>query len=187
MRDVTLLGTRKAADALGVSCNTLRAWANRSLIEFQLTPGGHRRFDVTSVRHAENPADHSTNLRCAPTSMLHTHTSTQTDSDTHKKEKGAIYCRVSSRTQKDDLDRQIKTMQTHFPQDKIYKDIASGLNYKRKGLTRLLEHIQEGLVDKVVVAHRDRLARFGVELFEWIINRAGATLVFLDQANKNKF
>jgi putative resolvase len=115
--------------------------------------------------------------------MLHTHTD---DDDTHKKEKGAIYCRVSSRTQKDDLDRQIKTMQTHFPQYKIYKDIASGLNYKRKGLTRLLEHIQEGLVDKVVVAHRDRLARFGVELFEWSINRAGATLVFLDQANNNK-
>jgi putative resolvase len=182
MRDVKLLGTRKAADALGVNCNTLRAWANRSHIDFQLTPGGHRRFDITSVRQADTPADHSTNLRYATNNTL----PSNTDTGTQKKEKGAIYCRVSSRKQKDDLERQIKTMQAHFPHYKIYKDIASGLNYKRKGLTRLLEHIQEGLVDKVVVAHRDRLARFGVELVEWIINRGGATLVFLDQTDKNK-
>jgi predicted site-specific integrase-resolvase len=44
----------------------------------------------------------------------------------------------------------------------VYKDVASGLTYKRKGLQRLLGHCQEGVVE--TVTHRDRLARFGVEI-----------------------
>ena len=35
---------------------------------------------------------------------------------------------------------------------------------------------------EVVVAHKDRLARFGTELIEWILKQAGATLVVLDKA-----
>jgi predicted site-specific integrase-resolvase len=88
---------------------------------------------------------------------------------------------VSSSKQKDDLERQVQAMQEEFPGYRVYTDVASGLNYKRKGLTRLLEHVQEGLVGEVVVAHPDRLARFGRELIEWIISRAGARLIFQDQ------
>jgi hypothetical protein len=44
-----------------------------------------------------------------------------------------------------------------------------------------LEHVESGVVKEVVVAHKDRLARFGVELIEGIIHRRGAHLIFLDQ------
>jgi len=96
--------------------------------------------------------------------------------------KGGIYCRVSSWKQKEDLQRQIDTLQDQFPNHTVFHDICSGLKYKRHGLTRLLEQVQGGLVNEVVVAHKDRLARFGTELIEWILKRAGARLVVLDQA-----
>jgi predicted site-specific integrase-resolvase len=102
----------------------------------------------------------------------------------HKKTEaktGAIYCRVSSGKQKDDLERQVQALQDKFPNHKVFKDICSGLKYKRKGLSRLLVLVQKGDIKEVVVAHKDRLARFGVELIQWIIERAGASLVILDQ------
>jgi putative resolvase len=180
MGDVKLLSTRKAATALGVSANTIRGWAKRSLIACEFTPGGHRRFNINSVHKAKTPANHASNLAKIVLQL-------ETGSTCEQKAKqGAIYCRVSSGKQKNDLERQIQAMQARFPHHKVYKDIASGLNYKRKGLARLLEHVQEGLVEEIVVAHRDRLARFGVELVEWIITRAGASLVFLDQEDKSK-
>ena len=94
--------------------------------------------------------------------------------------KGGIYCRVSSWKQKEDLQRQIDTLQDQFPNHTVFHDICSGLKYKRHGLTRLLEQVQGGLVNEVVVAHKDRLARFGTELIEWILKRV--FLVVLDQA-----
>lgn len=176
-----LVGTSAAARTLGVSGNTLRRWAKSKLIDFELTPGGQRRFDVRTLRGASSPADRVQNL--AHTANHQCQQREQTDT---KAATGAIYCRVSSAKQKDDLARQVQSMQAEYPGFSVYKDVASGLNYKRKGLQRLLGHVQDGVVNQVVVAHRDRLARFGVELVEWIITRAGASLVFLDQGDQSK-
>lgn len=174
----TLVSTRKAAEALGVTGNTLRRWAADHRIVCQLTPGGHRRFDISSMRSAPEPAEHLANFN---------HSLVTAPPPRQPKEQlGAIYCRVSSNKQKDDLERQIASVQERYPSHKVYTDIASGLNYKRKGLQRLLGHVQSGLVKEVVVAYKDRLARFGVELIEWVIHQAGATLVILDQGNQSE-
>lgn len=172
--DSTWLCTGAASSALGVHPNTLRTWANQAVIDVRFTPGGQRRFNINSLNaHRQQPI-----LRNNPTT---TSRSVTKDDNNQTQTAGAIYCRVSSSKQKDDLERQIEAMCKEFPLHKVYKDIGSGLNYRRKGLSRLLEHVQAGMVKEVVVAHRDRLARFGVEMFEWIIKRAGASLVFLDQ------
>ena len=173
----TWLSTGAASSALGVHPNTIRTWADHSVIEVRFTPGGQRRFNINSlVTHRRQPKP-----RNAITTTAATQSVTEDNNNSETKKTGAIYCRVSSSKQKDDLQRQIEAMREAFPLHKVYKDIGSGLNYRRKGLSRLLEHVQEGMVKEVVVAHRDRLARFGVEMFEWIIKRAGASLVFLDQ------
>ena len=49
------------------------------------------------------------------------------------------YCRVSSHKQKDDIQRQILPMQEQFPHAAIITDVASGLNWQRKGLVSILE------------------------------------------------
>jgi len=91
------------------------------------------------------------------------------------------YCRVSSHKQRDDLARQIAFMQEKYPQATIVKDIGSGLNFKRKGLEAILERAMRGDKLKVVVAHRDRLARFGYELIRFIIESNGGELVVLSE------
>lgn len=92
------------------------------------------------------------------------------------------YARVSSRKQKDDLERQIAYLKAKEPNAEVITDIASGLNFKRKGLTTLLERCLQGDKLTVVVAHRDRLARFGFELIEWLIERNGGQVVVLSKS-----
>ena len=88
----------------------------------------------------------------------------------------AIYARVSGNTQKDDLERQISSLEDYvrgyFPQTEyiIVKDIASGLKEDRRGLRELIELARSKQIDAVLVAYKDRLTRFGFtylkELFE---------------------
>ena len=89
------------------------------------------------------------------------------------------YARVSSEHQRGDLDRQIADLRQHFPGHEIISDIGSGLNWKRKGFTALLERIHAGGVEEVVVTRKDRLCRFGSELVEWIFAKSGTQLVVL--------
>lgn len=62
------------------------------------------------------------------------------------------------------------------------KDIGSGINFKRKGLKTILESAINGDKLKLVVAHKDRLCRFGFELIEWIIKRNHGEIVVLSKS-----
>ena len=74
-------------------------------------------------------------------------------------------------------------MQSKYPQAKIVKDIGSGISFKRKGLKTILESAINGDKLEIVVAHRDRLCRFGFDLVQWIIGRSGGTVVVLKQTD----
>ena len=91
------------------------------------------------------------------------------------------YTRVSSQHQKQDLERQIIELKQKCPNHQILSDIGSGLNWRRPKLIALLDDVCRGNVEEVVVAHRDRLARFAVELLEWLFTRHGTRLVVLDK------
>lgn len=95
------------------------------------------------------------------------------------------YCRVSSPKQRDDLQRQVAFMRKSYPTHEIIEDIGSGLNFKRKGLLTLLERISQGDISEVVVAHKDRLCRFGFELIKWMVERQGGKLVVLDNIEQS--
>jgi putative resolvase len=170
-----LISPSETAHMLGVSLSTLRNWSTNGTISYITTPGGHRRYDTSTMQQQSlRPPTRQCNL---PSKRY------KEDSERDKtRTTGALYCRVSSWKQKDDLRRQIDTLQEQYPEYKVFSDICSGLNYKRKGLSRLLEQVQAGTIKEVVVAHKDRLARFGTELIEWIIKQAGSSLVVLDQA-----
>jgi predicted site-specific integrase-resolvase len=74
-------------------------------------------------------------------------------------------------------------MRANYPKAEIIKDIGSGRGYKRKGLKSLLGRAMQGDKLEIVVAHKDRLARFGFELIEWIIQQSGGRIVVLKQTN----
>ena len=86
-----------------------------------------------------------------------------------KKKIKICYSRVSSKKQLKDLEKQIKLMKEKYPEHKIIKDIGSGINMKRKGLLELIRLSINGEIEEVIVTYKDRLARFGYELIEWLI------------------
>ena len=97
-----------------------------------------------------------------------------------------IYARVSSPHQKEDLDRQIADLQSKFNTHRVVSDIGSGLNFKRKGFLSLVDSVIKGHIEQVVVMHRDRLCRFGVDLLEHIFREAGTKLVVYNQAENEQ-
>ena len=92
------------------------------------------------------------------------------------------YCRVSSASQKDALLSQVRYLLEAFPEHGVIKDVGSGLNWKRKGFTYLLDAVLRGDVGEVVVAHKDRLCGFGFELFERAASYNCTRVVVLDDA-----
>jgi predicted site-specific integrase-resolvase len=86
-----------------------------------------------------------------------------------KNKKNICYCRVSSAKQKEDLKRQIDYMKNKYPYHEIISDVASGLNFKRDGLNKIINYAIDGQLGELVIAYKDRLARFGYELIENII------------------
>jgi predicted site-specific integrase-resolvase len=99
-----------------------------------------------------------------------------------------LYARVSSPHQVEDLNRQVEYLQTFckekYQSAELIKDIGSGLNWKRKGLETLLERIHEGDIEQVVVTYKDRLCRFGYELFEWICQKHDTKIVVLNKVSE---
>lgn len=149
------LPTRKAAQALGMHPNTVRKYADEGKIKHIKTNGNQRRYDVSS--------------------FISENSEMQT----------ICYCRVSSKKQSDDLQRQISFMQQNYPHATIVSDIASALNFKRKGLNSILERLMQGDKLTIVVAHKDRLARFGYELIEFLVNRNGGKILVLNSNVQN--
>lgn len=94
----------------------------------------------------------------------------------------ALYARVSSHDQKSDLERQLgRLVDWASGRDLVVRqavtEVGSGLNGTRPKLRRLLA---DPSVQVVVVEHRDRLARFGVEYLEAALSAAGRTLLVVD-------
>jgi predicted site-specific integrase-resolvase len=137
-----------ASKALGVGQHTLRKLADDGRIKCVILPSGHRRYDVDSF----------------------------VASSIGEKEK-IVYARVSSAAQKDDLERQAAMLEEAYPGYEVVKDVGSGINFKRKGLLSVLERTMRRDVEVVVVAHRDRLARFAFDLLHWIFRSNGVELV----------
>ena len=143
------LSSRKAASILGLHPNTLRSYADQGKIPHYRNEAGQRLYDV------------DTYLRGATDAAL------------------VCYCRVSSAKQRDDLDRQTAFMRERYPSAEIVSDIGGGLNFRRKGLISLLERLHRGDKLCIVVAHKDRLARFGFELIQWLAEQNGGSVVVL--------
>lgn len=94
------------------------------------------------------------------------------------------YCRVFSKKQQDDLERQVENMKS-FLCAKGYKfeiitDIGSGINYNKVGLNRLIDKVINEEVDRIVVLHKDKLLRFGFELLENLCKKYGTTIEIVD-------
>lgn len=98
------------------------------------------------------------------------------------------YCRVSTKKQKDDLERQIESVKSYCIakgyQFEIIEDTGSGINYNKKGLQKLIKMITQGEVEKVVVLYKDRLVRFGFDLIQNICDDFDTKIEIIDNSPK---
>ena len=93
-----------------------------------------------------------------------------------------VYARVSSHDQRSDLDRQVARLTAwatarDLEVGQVVCEVGSGLNGKRPKLRRILSD-PDAMV--IVVEHRDRLARFGVEHLEAALSAQGRRIVVAD-------
>ena len=153
------LTPEEARKYFNTSDNTLRRWDKEGKIDtIRIGPKQkHRRYKIT----ISTPVPKTPIIR-----------------------KKICYARVSSRNQKEDLERQINVLENKYPDHIIIKDIGSGLNFKRKGFNTILEQAVRGDISEIVVTNKDRLCRFGFEIFEKILNlHNGKILVLYDKDN----
>ena len=98
-------------------------------------------------------------------------------------EEYVLYARVSSHDQREDLERQLQRLRDFaaangYKVSKEIKEIGSGLNGKRKQLLALLENTSYN----IIVDHRDRLARFGVEMVEAALRQSNRRLIVINES-----
>eukprot|EP00966_Prymnesium_polylepis_P002575 59197-Prymnesium_polylepis.1 len=156
---------KQAEAVFGVHRRTLKKWADEGHIK-SLRPGGSGQtlFDISTAATGAHgaKADHKT--------AVAERTVDRPD------RVDAVYARVSTRKQAPDLERQLAVLRIAHPDAAVLSDVASGLNFRRRGLRDLFKLAFEGRLRRVHVANKDRLCRFAFDLVEYVLNQHGATV-----------
>lgn len=95
------------------------------------------------------------------------------------------YCRVSSQAQKPDLRNQRNIVASFcsargLANVEFVEEIGGGLNFRRKKFLKLVDEIVSGEVGLLVIAHKDRLARFGFDLLVHLCDQHDCELLVID-------
>lgn len=159
-----LLSIGKFAKTVGVTMTTLRRMhQSGELIPAHISNGGTRYYSTEQLKLFQS----SNNERIV-----------------------IGYCRVSTPSQKDDLETQVQNVKSYMYAKgykfDIIKDIGSGINYKKKGLKELINRIENNEVSKVVILYKDRLIRFGFELIEYLCEINNVEIEVIDNSECSK-
>jgi len=152
---------KEASQILGVHIRTLQKWDEEGKIRCVRTVGGKRRVPESEIKRILG---------------------------LHEERKIIGYARVSSHTQKDDLERQIEAIMKYAKERgwniEILKDIGSGLNEDRKNFQKLLKMVMNKEVSKVIITYPDRLTRFGFKTLQQFFQSYGTEIIVIDQEEK---
>lgn len=153
------LTPKQVKERFGYHPKTLAEWAELGKIECIRSPGGHRKYPLSAFLDLPSNNDSTTKDRVI-----------------------VSYARVSTRTQMDALSSQIQYLSEHYPGNLLIKDIASGMNWKRKNFLRLMTRVANNEISAIVIAHKDRLCRFGFEFVEWFCGLHQCKIIVLNNA-----
>jgi len=152
----------KFAERIGKSASTVRRWDRTGRLLAKRGAGGQRFYDESDVRKA---------LLIEPED---------------KDKKIVVYCRVSSKGQMNDLKSQVAAMQAFclgagIAVDEWVEEVGGGMNMKRKQFLAIMERIEHGEIKQLVIAHKDRFARFGFEYFDVFASQHGCKILVANQ------
>jgi len=153
---------KEASKLLGVHIRTIQKWDREGKIRCVRTIGGKRRVPESEIKRILG---------------------------IHERRKIVGYARVSSHTQKDDLERQIELIKSYARERdweiEVLKDIGSGLREDRRNFQKLLRMVMNKEVSKVVVAYPDRLTRFGFRILQEFFRSYGTEIVVVNHEEKS--
>ena len=157
---MTMLKPKEMAERLSVTVRTLQTWDRNGKLPAHRTPTNQRYY--TEEQYLDYIG------QSIPTNRQH-----------------IAYARVSTRTQKDDLDNQVEFIQQYVNAkgvilDDIITDIGSGLNYNRKNWNNLLDNVMANKVDTIYITYKDRFIRFGYDWFEKLCLKHNTKIVVLN-------
>lgn len=168
------IGKKKALELLGISGMTLLKLEEQNKIEVIKTIGGHRKYNVQKyINDNKKKADEKISVNLKNTNNI-------------KEKINICYVRVSTQGQKSDLEHQKEYMIKKYPKYEIIEDIGSGINFNRKGLRKIIKLGIEGKINKLVVAYKDRLTRFGFELIEDLIKEYSNGEIIIENEKEEK-
>lgn len=158
----TILTIGEAAERMGLHPKTLQRWDRCGRLVAQRTATNRRYYTLDQI---------DAYLRRSPVVQA---------------QRVVAYCRVSSQAQRPDLDNQVRVVAEFCAARglagvEVVKEIGGGLNFKRKFFNELVLAITRREVGTLVVAHKDRFARFGFDLLANLCEANGCTLLVLNQ------
>lgn len=160
---------REFGALIGRAVITLQSWDRKGILKAHRTPTGKRFY--THEQYLEYMAAAGNPVEAVAPSR-----------------KRVAYCRVSGSGQRQDLEAQKRAVEqwnlaTGKVIDDWVEDIGSGLNYDRKGFVRLMEQVEAEEIGEIILAHQDRLVRFGWSWFERFCQAHGTKLVVINHEN----
>lgn len=160
--DLEFVNMKDAEKILGLSKSTLRTYEKEGKIETIRSETGWRKFNVKKYL-----LDNNIEIK-------------------EEVKKNIIYCRVSSYDRKEDLARQVEFLQNKYPLYEVITDIGSGINFKRKGLKKIIKMAIANELNEVVITYKDRLCRIGYELIEFLLkDYSNAKIIIENTEEKN--
>ena len=161
---MSLMSIGKFAKEVGVTTTTLRTMARTKELEpVHVSKGGTRYYSTEQFSYFKKNVNDKITIG---------------------------YCRVSTPSQKDDLNNQVENMKTYMYSKgytfNIITDIGSGINYNKKGLKELISLVNDKKIERIVVLYKDRLLRFGFEMLEYLCEINNVELVVIDNSTQSK-
>ena len=171
---------KDASKKLGVHWQTLRNWEKQGKIKTIRSPGGKRYYDINNfIVDIEN---NNSDIKEINVKDDNTEINVKDDNTEIKNIKRKIcYCRVSSYSQKPELENQIKYMTEKFPNHEILYDIGSGINFNRPNLNKIINYGIKNELEELAIAYKDRLCRIGYELIEKILIENSNTNIIIEK------
>lgn len=153
------------AKLINVTTQTLRNWDKQNKLKPVILKSGHRRYTNEHL-NLINGIKESTKIN-------------------------VIYCRESTKMQKESLKLQEEKIKEFcisngIKIDKVISEFGSALNYKRQGLLELIDLITKNKVENLIIYYKDRLVRFGYELFEELSKKYNFKILIIDSSESNK-
>lgn len=155
------MSTGKAAAYLGVGVKTLQRWDREKRLCPDRTGTGRRLYDQAQL-------DAFIGKRRVAIAK-----------------RTVVYCRVSSAAQKPDLKNQRKVLEDFCAARGIanpifVEEVGGGLNLTRPKFVTIMDAIEARSVSSLVIAHKDRLVRFGFSWFERFCQEHECELLILN-------